>query len=330
MANYTVGIVGAGRIANVHLLAWLSLGVDVVAYSLDGKARELVGRHGGGTTVGSYAELLQASDAVDICTPTFTHRDLVIEAADAGKNIVCEKPLALSAVDGLDMIEACERSGVLLFPGHVVRFFPQYETMHRAVHTGRLGRVAVQRFMRAGSISPIPWFNDEKLSGGLVLDAMIHDLDFARWNAGEVRSVFATRSPAYRPGDSFETVTAQVILTHDSGTISYCTGTWAAADVEFHTRFEVAGDEGLLHHDSLASPSVSFNGTLREPVTGFLPSTDLIESPFLTEMREFYAAFRGGPVPRVSAGDGLAAVELAVAANQSIRTGEAVTIERRQ
>jgi len=326
MGNYTVGLVGAGGIANSHLPAWLALGVDVVVFSIDGAAPALVRRHGGGRVVDSYAELLAASDAVDICTPTFTHRDLVVEAADAGKDIVCEKPLALSEADTAQMIEACERAGVRLYPAHVVRFFPEYVAMHRAVADGALGRLAVQRFLRAGAAPAAPWFSQKELSGGLVMDQMIHDLDFARWNAGEVTRVYATESPSLREDGAPEPVTAQVVLTHESGALSYVNGVWSRNAVAFQTRFEVTGDGGLLQHDSLANPPLAFNGTADE-VSGFQPSTPFGESPYLTELREFYHAFLGGPTPRVDARDGLAAVAIAAAALRSIETAAPVTMD---
>jgi predicted dehydrogenase len=325
MGNYTVGLVGAGGIANSHLPAWLALGVDVVVFSLDGAAPALVERHGGGRVVDSYAELLAASDAVDICTPTFTHRDLVIEAAAAGKDVVCEKPLALTEADTTEMIEACDRAGVQLYPAHVVRFFPEYVAMHDAISDGEIGRLAVQRFLRAGSAPAAPWFSQKELSGGLVMDQMIHDLDFARWNAGEVTQVYATESPSLRKDGTPEPLTAQVILTHESGTVSYVNGVWSRDPIAFQTRFEVAGDAGLLQHDSLGNPPIAFNGSTEE-VSGFQPSTPFGESPYLTELREFYQAFLGGPTPRVGAADGLAAVALAAAALRSIETAAPVTL----
>jgi predicted dehydrogenase len=325
MGNYTVGLVGAGGIANSHLPAWLALGVDVVVFSIDGAAPALVERHGGGRVVDSYEELLAASDAVDICTPTFTHKGLVLEAAEAGKDIVCEKPLALTEADSTDMIEACDRAGVQLYPAHVVRFFPEYVAMHDAITDGELGRLAVQRFLRAGSAPAAPWFSQQELSGGLVMDQMIHDLDFARWNAGEVTQVYATQSPSLREDGAAEPRTAQVILTHASGAVSYVNGVWSSNPIAFQTRFEVAGDAGLLQHDSLANPPLAFNGS-DEEVSGFQPSTPFGESPYLTELREFYHAFLGGPAPRVDAADGLAAVALAAAALRSIETAAPVTL----
>jgi len=328
VSPYTVGLVGAGGIAHAHLPAWLELGADVVVHSLVG-ADELVAQHGG-RVVGSLEELLAQSDAVDICTPTPSHRDLVLAAAAAGKDVVCEKPLALTVDDVTTMIDACAAAGVALYPGHVVRYFPAYAAMHDAVEAGTLGTLAVQRFQRIGAAPRMAWFHDDEQSGGIVMDQMIHDLDFARWNAGEVVRVHATRSAG--PGDGTGPalpVSAQVILTHRSGAISYVTGVWGHADVTFQTRFEVVGDQGLLQHDSADHQPLTTNGFPAEAGSGYRPGVPHSESPYLTEIREFHRAFRDGIQPRVTAEDGRAAVAIAAAANESLRSGAAVDLEVR-
>jgi myo-inositol 2-dehydrogenase/D-chiro-inositol 1-dehydrogenase len=228
------------------------------------------------------------------------------------------------------LIALCERVGVQLYPGHVVRFFPEYATMHEAVAGGSIGPVAVQRFSRTGSRPVVSWFADDALSGGIVLDQSIHDLDFARWNAGEVSRVFARE---VQPGASGEGEGArgirsvQVILNHLNGAISYVTGTWAKPGTSFRTTFEIAGVDGLLTHDSRQNvPLIIDAGVAEAAGTGLLPNLAFMESPFLTEIREIYRAFRGGPPPRVSADDGLQAIRIAEAATQSLQTGQAVPL----
>lgn len=328
MSAYTVGLIGAGGIAHTHLPAWLKLGVDVVVHS-QVDAPELVAQHGG-RVVGSLEELLTLSDAVDICTPTATHRDLALAAAEAGKDVVCEKPLALTVADVTTMIDACAAAGVALYPGHVVRYFPAYAAMHAAVEAQTLGALAVQRFQRVGAAPRMSWFHDDTLSGGIVMDQMIHDLDFARWNAGEVTKVYATRTVGdpIRSGPALP-VCAQVVLTHRSGAISHVNGVWGHPGVEFRTRFEVVGDQGLLQHDSAEHQMLSFSGFPTTAGSGYRPTVPYAEDPYLSEIREFYRAFRDGIEPRVSALDGRAAVAIAAAANESIRSGAAVTLEVR-
>lgn len=316
----TVGIVGAGGISGVHAAGWLRLGADVVVHSLAG-APELVARYGG-EAAASLDELLERCDVVDVCTPTYTHRALVEAAAAAGRDVVCEKPFALTVEDTEAMIAACAAAGVRLYPAHAVRFFPEHAVVHDAVERGDLGTIAVQRYDRQGGVPASPWFLDDELSGGIVMDLMIHDIDFARWNAGPVASLRAVRSLP----DPAGTVAAQVVLTHVSGCVSSIGGVWSARPVAFRTRFEVAGTGGVLRYDSATNPATWVNGGASAGADGYAPPAAIGESPYLTELREFLVAFRGGPEPRVTAADGLEAVRLADAARRSLALGEAVTL----
>jgi len=320
---FTVGMVGAGSIARVHLSSWLSLGVRVLVYAPHDPA-PLLSEVGGGEAVGSLDELLSRVDAVDVVTPTTSHAEVVRAAAAAGRHVLCEKPFALTSAEAEGMIAACADAGVQLYPAHVVRYFPEYVTMHDAVTAGKIGEIAVQRFTRAGSRPVREWYLDDALSGGIVIDQSIHDLDFARWNAGEVATVFA-RDTGSDPAVPVRS--CQVILTHTSGAISYVNGTWARPGTKFRTTFQIAGTGGLLQHDSAEHrPLVVDGGRADEAGTGLLPDISLGESPYLTEIREFHAAFTRNEPTRVTADDGLAAVRIAEAAAESIRTGQPVRL----
>lgn len=317
----TVGLLGAGGIAGAHIAGWLQLGVDVVVHSREG-APKLVARYGG-RVASSLDDLLAQCDIVDVCTPTFTHRALVEAAAAAGRDVVCEKPFALTVEDTEAMIAACADAGVALYPAHVVRYFPEHVAVHDAVERGDLGTVAVQRYDRQGAMPVSPWFLDDELSGGIVTDLMIHDIDFARWNAGPVASLRAVRSVPDESG----TVAAQLVLTHASGSVSSIGGVWSARPVAFRTRFEVAGTGGVLRYDSTTNPTTWVNGGAAAGADGYAPKATLGESPYVTELREFLAAIHGGPQPRVTAADGLAAVRIVDAARRSLALGEVVNLD---
>lgn len=264
-----VGMIGAGGIAHAHLPAWLGLGASVIIYSAEG-APEIAAEIGG-TAVDSLDDLLGQVDVVDVCTPTPHHREYIEAAAAAGKHVLSEKPLGRTSADARAAIEACRAAGVQLYPGHVVRFFSEYATMHREVAAGTIGEIAVQRFTRTGSRPERDWFHDEEQSGGIILDQMIHDLDFARWNAGEVATAFARKTMIGTGKDAV--VSAQVVLTHTSGAISYVGGTWARPGTTFRTTFEIAGTAGILTHDSTQYRPVVIDGGRRtEEGTGLLPA----------------------------------------------------------
>jgi predicted dehydrogenase len=318
----TVGLVGAGGIAHVHLPAWIELGFAVVVYSIDGQALALTRRYGG-RAVDSMDELLDSADIVDIATPTDTHRQLVERAAEAGKHVVCENPMALTIADSAAMIAACEVAGIRLFPAHVVRYFPAYAAMQTAVADGRVGPPAVQRFFRIGATPKQQWFRDRARSGGIVMDQMIHDFDQARWSAGDVKAVYATQA-----GDQTTASTAvQVILRHRSGTISHVSGVWGNHSLGFHTGFSVAGAAGLLEHDSLLHPVLDYDGLPDAGVTGYLPAVEAASSPYTAALSDFARAIREGRRARVTAEDGLEAVRIAAAVNRSLDEHAEITLE---
>jgi predicted dehydrogenase len=320
-----VGIVGAGGIANAHLPAWLHTGAEVGVYSLHG-APELVARHGGGQAVGSIEELLASVDVVDVCTPTHTHPEIVFTAAAAGRHVLCEKPLALDAATAGAMAEACADAGVQLYPGHVVRYFPEYVALQAAVAGGAIGTPAVLRFDRCGARPRRAWFADPALSGGIIMDQMIHDLDFARWLGGEVEWVHA-RLHDSAPGTATGVVSAHVVARHHGGAISAVTGTWARPGTRFRYGFHAAGTDGMLSYDSAAEASLRTDTGAPQDGERMLPDVSLVESPFIAEIREFAAAFTGGPAPRVNAVDGVAAVRLAAAANASLASGRPEAVD---
>lgn len=328
-APLRVGMIGAGGIAAAHLPAWLSVGAHVVHYSTDG-AERLAARHGG-RAVGSLAALLAQVDVVDVATPTTSHLEYVRAAAAAGKHVFCEKPLARTSAQAREAIEVCRAAGVQLYPGHVVRYFSEYEAMHREVAAGTIGEIAVQRFTRTGSRPERNWFHDEVASGGVILDQLIHDLDFAVWNAGPVATVFARQSRSGGPGKD-GVVSAQVVLQHSGGAITYAGGTWAQPGTRFRTTFEIAGTGGLLRHDSSEHQQITIDGgAAHQGVSGsgLLPAV-VGTSPFELELREIARAFLGGAPPRVRAEDGLVAIVIAEAAVTSLQTGQPVHLDPKE
>lgn len=321
-----IGLIGAGGIATVHLPAWIDQGHDVRVYTVDGKAQELVGRFGG-SPAESLSELLGWCDAVDICTPTPTHRELVEHAAEAGVHVLCEKPLARTAGDARAAAEACRAAGVVLFPAHVVRYFPAYKAAYDAVRRGDIGEPGVLRFSR---IAEFPqrsgWYADDKQSGGIVMDLMIHDLDQARRLAGPVASIYAVRRQV-ATGDRAVGV-AHAVLTHVSGAISHCASVWSPPGTTFRTTFDLAGSDGVLSYDSTAHPGLAIDGgrTGDETDAGYLPPMTSEETPYAAEIREFAAAIAGHTDVSVTPADGVAAVELALGGMESLETGQRVDL----
>ncbi len=328
-----IGLVGAGGIAHAHMPGLLRLG-SVTVYAQDGApefaaawASAAAAAGSSVTVVDSLDALLDAVDVVDVVTPTFAHAEVVRAALSAGKDVVSEKPLARTDADASDLVQCAQDAGRQLFPAHVVRFFPAYVRLQEAVTTGLLGDLAVLRFVRSGAF-PIrtPWFADRALSGGIVMDQMIHDLDIARWVAGEVATVSAVSGRAGTDAEPVEA--AHVLLTHASGAISHVAGIWGPQHLPFTTEYSVTGTLGSLSHRSRDEVDYVADLAVPEAVDGFLPAVDRADDPYGLELAEFFGAVSdpGKPEPRVTAADGAAAVRIANAALESIETGQPVTL----
>lgn len=320
-----VGLIGAGNISRVHVQGWLALGAQPVVYSLEG-AEELAALYSG-RVVSSLDELWPEVDIVDIVTPTSTHAEIALQAIAQGKHVISEKPLARHSAAAADVVKAAADAGVHVYPAHVVRYFPEYAAAHRAITDGAIGQVAVCRFRRMSSAPQADWFFDEAISGGIVLDQMIHDLDQAQWMAGPVDTVFA-RSVT-RDDESGKTASATVTFTHTNGAISTCYGVWGHPSLPFTYSFEIAGDRGILSYDNARDDTTRMHLHGHSADGGYIPVVDASESPYAAEIRDFLAAITDGTTPEVTGAEGVSAIELAEAANESIATGKTVRIGER-
>ncbi|KXK24381.1 MAG: putative oxidoreductase [Chloroflexi bacterium OLB15] len=326
-----VGIVGSGFMARTHAAAWANTPATLVGvHTLDSSGEEAFVRDFGCQAFNSLQALIDQVDVVDVCTPTYLHMGHVIAAAHAGKHVICEKPIARTLEQGEEMIRICRDAGVQLLIAHVVRFFPEYARAKAIVDSGEIGQVAVVRLSRCGfkpaANIPDSWFHDPEKSGGMMLDLMIHDFDYARWVAGEVESVYArsaTGANATAPLDH-----GLAILRHHNGALSHIEGSWAYPPPLFRTALEIAGSEGLIEHPAGNANAIEMYLRSTESsaqMTG-LPRSSLIEDPYTLEMQHFYKVLTEGIVPRVTAEDGLAALRIALAARESARTGNAVQL----
>jgi myo-inositol 2-dehydrogenase/D-chiro-inositol 1-dehydrogenase len=326
-----VGLVGAGFIGETHLAAWKSEGIEVVVFDVDRARSSSLAETFGATVAPTIEALFVATDVVDICTPTHLHASVAIAAARAGRHVICEKPLARTLADGEAMLAEAGQAGVRLLVGQVVRFYPEYAAARQAVMAGAIGDPAVLRLTRANSRPRQPadhWFFDHARSGGIILDLMIHDLDFARWVAGEVVSV-ACRSAAFeRPEAGVDHAVA--LLTHASGAISHVSSSWAYAPPTSRTAFEIAGSRGLIEQDSDRTAAVERS---LQDVGASGPATSLADGalggdPFRLELAEFARAIEADVEPRTDGADALETLRLALAADQSARSlGRTIRLE---
>ncbi len=310
-----------------HAHSWTQLGVEIGGIvSAEYDNASAFATQYGSQAFTSLAAMLAHIDIVDICTPTHLHHAMVLEAAAAKKHIICEKPLARTVAEAEEMISFCHAQGVKLLVAQVVRYFPEYAAAHAQVTKGVIGEPAIIRLSRGGFRPKPAWFHDQTQSGGLMLDMMIHDFDFARWIAGDVVRVFAKKISSSHPNAPVDHALA--ILTHQSGAISHVEGSWAYPPTLFRTRCEIAGSDGLIEHDSekaRAIISYRHNDISAENAVP-LPSNPLLEDPYTTQLRAFYAHIVDDAPLLVTAEDGKKALAIALAALNSAESGQVVTL----
>ncbi|GHF52793.1 putative dehydrogenase [Deinococcus metalli] len=318
-----VGLIGTGVMGSVHAQAWAQRpGVLVAVYTPDERARAFAAQHGlhASPTVDG---LLSEVDVVDLCTPTPTHVDYAVQAARAGRHVICEKPLARTLDDADRMIQACREGGVRLFVAHVLRFFPQYRAAWEQVQAGAIGSPRVLRLGRLSSPPPAgSWLLDEAQSGGVPLDLLIHDLDYARWIAGEVRSVCAVEA---RRGSR---VTVHATLTHAGGAVTLVEGGWAAPPGVFRTHLDIAGTAGVIEWTSAAAPPLQAHGVAAPPPEqdgAALPDLGA-DDPYAAELWHAYDALESGTPFLIEPGDARASLAVALAVGRSIQTGQPVGV----
>lgn len=326
-----VGIAGIGFMGSTHAAGWAETKGTIAGFMASAPAHaQAIAKQYRAQVYPDFATMLADVDVVDICTPTHLHHEMVLKAAAAGRDIICEKPLARTVAQGQEMIATCRSAGVKLLVAHVVRFFPEYAQAKTSVESGIIGRPAVVRLTR-GTFRPKKatenWFVDVEKSGGMMLDLMVHDFDYARWVAGEVESVFAKNISSTHPDAPIDYGLA--ILKHRNGAISHVEGSWAYPPPLFRTRFEIAGSDGLLEFDSSKMAAIGLH--LHQEKTDApdvpLPSSPLSESPYTTQIKAFYNALaHDAPVP-IRAADGLAALQIALAAIESAQRGVPITLE---
>jgi predicted dehydrogenase len=206
-----VGIVGIGFMGWIHWLAYQRMGgVRVTAIStrnsqrLAGDWRGIQGNFGPPgeqidmAGVSAHADLQKLFDdpqvdLVDIALPNSLHADVAIRALEAGKHVLCEKPMALTLADCERMVAAAKKANRLLMIGHVLPFFPEYDWALKVIRSGDYGRVRGGAFRRV--ISEPTWIKDfwsPELIGGPMLDLHIHDAHFIRLVFGMPQEVTTT------------------------------------------------------------------------------------------------------------------------------------------
>ncbi len=223
-----IGVVGAGGIAGMHLTSLSELPNATIIGITDPDATACKSRQQEfniPSAVSHIDELLDfGPDGILVCTPTFTHREIVEKAAATVPYIFCEKPMARSVEDAQSMINACERHSAKLMLGFVRRFCPEWNFFKSLVDDGVIGRPVTWRFAFASGGPPSPWYLDRAKGAGPFLDGMVHNYDFCRYAFGEIVEVSSTMHTLKTTSDALDTGSAH--MTFSSGDQHIILGSW--------------------------------------------------------------------------------------------------------
>ncbi len=319
-----VGVIGAGRIGKLHAenLALRIPETNVIAIAdvaLDA-AQATAARLNIPHASGDYREMLAMDEieAVVICSSTDMHTQIIIEAAQAGKHIFCEKPVDLNLNRIDEALSAVERAGVKLQIGFNRRFDPNFRRVRTAVENGEIGQPHLLHIIsRDPAPPPISYV---KVSGGMFVDMTIHDFDMARFLIGsEVEEIYTSAAVRVDPaiGEAGDVDTALVVLKFANGTIGTIDNSRKAV-YGYDQRVEVFGSGGSIQtNNNFANNAVVSTG---EKIYRDLPLHFFVErymESYLIEMRAFVdAVLNDAPIP-VSGYDGRVPVVMGLAARKS-------------
>lgn len=329
-----VGLAGLGRMGRIHAasLAYRCPSAQLAwVFDADPDAARRAGEQYEVPWTARYDDILadDGTDAVAVATPTGSHAELSVRAAQAGKHVFCEKPVSLDRQATVDTIEKVRAAGVTFQVGFHRRFDPDWAAATDRIRAGELGEVYLFRTSLRDMTPPDPRFLAG--SGGFFTDVTIHDLDVARWMVGEITEVSAHGAALSDPGfaEIGDIDTAVVVLRFETGALGVIDDS-RAAGYGYECSTEVMGrkatvriDQPRYRHYEWRTPGWAARDLVRDFEQRY-------PQAYAEELESFARCVRDGTPPRVTAHDALAAFDLAQAADRSWRTGCPVRLQPRR
>lgn len=340
--NLRIGVLSCAHPAHAaSYMYWLSQqpGVEVVAiYDEDTvRAQRFGERFGIARLYDSPAPILEDADidAVVVCSPTNQHASLVIAAAEAGKHVLCEKPIATTLADARAMIDACTAANVQLHIPFTCRFYPTVQKAKALVADGSLGEVQGMVGYNRG-IPPLPpaypdWITSpEEAGGGALIDHSVHVTDAMRYLTGaEVTSVSAETGTLFAPSLEVDDA-ALLLLRFDNGAVASVDPSWSTPQTNpWHYDFvlRVLCDNGAFTLDD----SKQTLNVATKPTNGRGFHLEYFGANVDAAMiAHFVHCLRSGEQlePAANGEDGYKALEISLAAYQSAQIGQPVELHK--
>ena len=323
MDKLRIGIVGTGYIGNVHgRIHSREERAEVAAlYDIVPERAERTAKTIGGKVCSSRDELMENCDAVLICSPNRTHKEVALHAIAEGKHVFCEKPFAIGIDDARELRDAANASSKVFQVGHNRRYAPAYTTLKKLLEEDSPHSAHIK--MNRGELKNPVWTGDVNVTGGFLYETTIHLFDMLRFQFGEVEELAAYGSQHEYPElDEFS-----IIFKFKNG--FHCTFA-SSSDASWHFPFERI--EVFCHHRTLMTEEMERLLDSRGMDPNFeTHSFHMVEKEekwgYVQEDKAFIDAILGGTPPPVTADDGFKSVELVESVYHAIRSGARVTFQ---
>ena len=262
-------------------------------------------------------------DAVIITAPTFLHVDLATKAAQAGKQIFLEKPMALNLMECDRISEAAEKNDVILQLGFMRRFDPEFVTAEERIRNGLIGEPMMVKSLTHGPGLPPAWANNLKTSNGMLAEVNSHDWDCTRWLMGSNFKRVYTEVANFKGesrGVTFENFYDNVLVNikFESGGLGSISGI-CPCDYGYDARVEIVGTKGIMQIGELKGQSIIVctdrDQGLITPIYRTWP--ERFAWAYINEMKHFIDCVANDEPPKVTANDGRWAVAGVLAATRS-------------
>ncbi|MCS6784069.1 MAG: Gfo/Idh/MocA family oxidoreductase [Candidatus Caldarchaeum sp.] len=328
-------LIGAGRAGAVHarnLRRRIKTGELAAIVDANLEAASKLGEEVGIKNL--YSDLSTALrsvefDAVIITTPTFTHAALTMQAAEAGKHVFCEKPMALNLEEADRMITGCRKAGVKLQIGFMRRFDPEFVSAKQHILNGEIGKPVLVKSVGRGPGLPPPWALDRKTGIGFLAEVNSHDFDSLRWLMGdEYSSIYSETAALIRP-DLVSTYpgfydVAAVVAKFRGGGLGFIDGA-CPVGYGYDARVEVLGTEGVIVVGEIRGTTLHrINRENRVISETFRSWRDRFREGYIGEIEHFIDCIVNDREPAVTGIDGRKALEAVLAAHRSMETGKPV------
>jgi predicted dehydrogenase len=336
-----IGMIGAGFVSDIHHYAFKHFipEAEVVAVASPNHAAEFAKTHAIPQSFKDYRELLALKeiDAVTVALPNYLHAPVTIDAANAGKHVICEKPLCKTLEEADRMIEECKKHGVLLMYAEELCFAPKYVRAKQLIAEGALGTPFLVKQSEEHDGPHMPWFWDVNLSGGgVMLDMGCHSIEYGRWVLGKppVKSVMAHMGTYVHQNRTLGEDHSFCIVEYEGGMVNMAEDSWAKGG-GVDDRCEIYGTKGhtradLLRGNSLLTYSQEGYGYAVEKAGTtkgytFTVFEEVWNYGFPQELQHFVNCALGKEKPTETGEDGREVLKILYAAYQSAGEGRKIT-----